>query len=109
MSLPIFGGILLTAARDKEACSGAPRWVKIIAAVYAVLFVLSGIASVFLPSTKHAIAIYAVPKVLNNEDVQAIPVETLQVIREYLQASLGEFDKATGAVLNTVTNSTSRK
>lgn len=109
MSLPILGATLLTTVHHNGPYSSLPRCVKIVTTVCIIVFVLSGFAAVFLPSTKHAIAIYTIPKVLNNEDVQAIPIETLQVIRGYLQASLGEFDKATEAVLNTVTNSTSGK
>ena len=37
------------------------------------------------PSTKQAIAIYAIPKIVNNEHVQAIPKRLMNIATDYLE------------------------
>ena len=48
-----------------------------------LLFCIFGI--IFTPSTKEIIAIYAVPKMVNNEDVQQIPANFAKLINGKLQ------------------------
>lgn len=40
--------------------------------------VVGGLLSTFIPSTKEIVAIYAIPKVVNNEQVQQIPEKLLE-------------------------------
>ena len=51
-------------------------------------FVLIMVISTFIPSTKQAIAIYAVPKIVNNEGLQQIPDKVIEVINNRLDEIL---------------------
>lgn len=42
-------------------------------------------ASVMTPNTKQAVAIYAIPKIANNEDMQEIPANTAKFLNEKLK------------------------
>ena len=60
-----------------------PVMVMVFAAVVSFLYC-------FFPSTKEAIAIYAVPKIVANEDVQQIPENAARFINTKLQEWVGE-------------------
>lgn len=51
------------------------KYIKL--SVFAV--VLGALLTTFIPSTKELVAIYAIPKVVNNEQVQAIPEKLLEL------------------------------
>lgn len=54
---------------------------------YIVVSMIIGILiSCFVPTTKEAIAIWAVPKVLNNQQVQQLPDNALKLVNEQLKA-----------------------
>jgi len=62
---------------------------------------LIGMASAALiPSTKTAIAIYAIPKIANNESVQQIPVNFAKLINAKLQEWMVDVDIAPKEVAN---------
>jgi hypothetical protein len=48
-------------------------------------FIVSCIILTVIPTTKQAIAIWAVPKVINNEQVQALPDNALKLVNAQLQ------------------------
>lgn len=55
--------------------------------VYALCGVtLCGFVNTMLPTTKEMIAIYAVPGIINNEQVQEVPVNITSYINEQLKA-----------------------
>jgi len=45
-----------------------------------------------LPGKKDAIAIWVAPKILNNEDVQALPQDALKLVRKQLTSWIEDFD-----------------
>jgi len=44
-----------------------------------LMLVIGTLLTTFIPSTKELVAIYAIPKVVNNEQVQAIPEKLLEL------------------------------
>ena len=54
-----------------------------------IIFVFAGLALVFIPSSKTAIAMYTVPPVLeavqNNKEIQKLPDNVLKFINNYLE------------------------
>lgn len=53
-------------------------WIPVI---FSALFAVT-------PSTKQAIAIYVVPKVVNNQDIQAIGEDSLKLVKQWLEDQL---------------------
>ncbi|MFA5706852.1 MAG: hypothetical protein WDA41_10895 [Candidatus Neomarinimicrobiota bacterium] len=62
----------------------AKSWVK-FAKISGVTFVVMSLIVCLIPSTRSAIAIWAVPKVINNEQVQALPDNALKLVNAQLQ------------------------
>lgn len=58
---------------------------KKVLMVTATLSVVSLLLAVFIPSSKTVAAMYVVPKIVNNENVQKIPDEMLQLFRESIK------------------------
>lgn len=50
------------------------------------LLLLCTAVAVFVPTTKEACAIYMIPKIANNEDVQGVAVEVRDLAREWIKA-----------------------
>lgn len=55
-----------------------------------VFCLLLCVGSVFIPSTKDAIVIYAAPIILNNEEVQEMPLNAVKVCNEWFKEQLGD-------------------
>ena len=47
-------------------------------------FILSLMVAVFIPSTKEYVAIYLIPKIVNNEQVQQIPEKAMNILNSKL-------------------------
>jgi hypothetical protein len=47
-------------------------------------FILSLMVAVFIPSTKEYVAIYLIPKIVNNEQVQQIPEKAMTILNSKL-------------------------
>jgi len=62
----------------------AKSWVK-FAKISGVTLVVMSLIACLIPSTRSAIAIWAVPKVINNEQVQALPDNALKLVNAQLQ------------------------
>ena len=60
------------------------------------IVLLSASAKAFLPSTAEACAIYLIPKIANNEQVQKIPENALRLLNakfeEWIDEQIGEAD-----------------
>lgn len=66
-------------------------WVTPPAAIKAfTVCAVVALLGTFTPSTKQGIAIYLIPKIANNRDVQAIPVDSLKLLRAYISKNLEE-------------------
>ena len=50
-----------------------------------ILLIISGIGYVAMPSTKEACAIYIIPKIVNNEQVQQVPENALKFLSSQLE------------------------
>jgi len=83
----IFGVVGLVALGDRpdedERKNGIKYLKGAVVAFVLMMFFLAGI--IFTPSTKEVIAIYAIPKMANNEDVQQIPANFAKLINGKLQ------------------------
>ena len=64
-----------------------PRRSVIWLAIFSVLFLVS---VTFIPSTKEACAIYLIPKIANNEDVQKIPANVAKILNAQLEEWIDE-------------------
>ena len=60
-----------------------------------VLLVIFSILATFIPSTKEAAAIYMLPKIANNEDVQEIPANVAKILNQKLREWLDDFEGET--------------
>jgi hypothetical protein len=58
------------------------------------IFVIFGGISCLIPTTKEAAAIYLIPKLVNNEQVQAIPENALKLLNLKFQAWIEEMEPA---------------
>jgi hypothetical protein len=54
------------------------------------LVVVFSLLRVFLPSTKEAVAIYMVPKIVNNEQVQKLPDNAMKFLNTKLESWISE-------------------
>lgn len=57
---------------------------------FSMILILISFISVLLPSTKEAIAIYMVPKIVNNEQIQKLPDNTLKLFNTKLEQWIKE-------------------
>lgn len=57
-----------------------------------VVFIACSFVYVFAPNTKQAAAIYLIPKVVNNEDVQNVSKDGVRLLKEKLNSYLSDFD-----------------
>ena len=71
--------------KDKEKIG---KWVVrgVIAVVFA--FVLTLFGKPFIPTTKEAAAIYLVPAIINNEQVQKVPTNAMKLLNKKLEQYL---------------------
>ena len=58
--------------------------------IYIVGATILCLATIILPSTKEFVAIYAIPAIVNNEDVQEIPQNTAKFINDKLKEWMDE-------------------
>jgi len=90
----ITAGILLAVsliiAIDADP-EGAKPVFKNTIRVAAVFFMLS-LVGTLIPTTKEAIAIYAIPKIANNESAQQIPVNFAKLINKKLQEWMADVE-----------------
>jgi len=66
----------------------ATRWLVL----FIILTALSGTARAITPDSKQLAAIYIIPKIANNEDVQAISKDGLMLLRRKIEAYLSDMD-----------------
>lgn len=55
-----------------------------------VIAVLSGVASIFVPTTKELVAIYGISYLTQNKDAREIPETALKVLNQQLKEMAGE-------------------
>ena len=76
------GAILITIESEWDGCwpvyKAVIRWMLIIC----VPAMLIGVAT---PSTKQAVAIYLIPKIANNEQIQQVPENALRLLNSKLE------------------------
>ena len=53
--------------------------------IFIIVFICSFIAKSVIPNGKILVAMYIIPKVVNNEAVQQLPGELLEFVRSYLK------------------------
>ena len=58
---------------------------KAIGRVVIPIFVAGLLVAVFIPTTKEACAIYLIPKIANNEQVQKVPEQALRLLNAKLE------------------------
>ena len=58
--------------------------------ITAAVFVVSSMICTFLPSTKEMVAIYLVPRMSNNDQVQKLPENVLKFMNKKLETWIGE-------------------
>lgn len=66
----------------------APRW-KIIVRCFFTMILLLMIAF-FMPTTKTLVTMYAVPRVVNNENMQKMPETMVNFVNAYIDKNKGE-------------------
>ena len=81
-----FGSEDPEAVRLKTVLGSVIKWLIPFTACVAIL-------SIFLPTTKQACAIYVIPKIANNEQVQQIPDKVLEYGNKWLDEQLKDLDK----------------
>lgn len=91
LTLLIVGGVVLLVGTIETD----GQWIKVpglrkFAIIGVSIFLFAGLGSMLLPSTKEAIAIYALPKIVNNEQVQQIPENAVNLINEQMKAWLDD-------------------
>lgn len=89
--IPCMGLVFLIARddRDTHLCGVAKKAIAVLIAIMTI----SASIGMFIPTTKQAVAIWAVPKIINNEDMQDIANNVPEFINKLLQAwidDLGE-------------------
>ena len=76
------GAVLsLAAAHDDDWWPKLKKWIKLSAMATLVSMLLL----VFIPTTKEYAAIYLIPKIVNNEQVQKVPENALNLLNTKLQ------------------------
>jgi hypothetical protein len=92
ISIVILFGVLIasvstdTSLEEQKTIAKFRKWVI---AVFTSLFVLDTV----IPSSKTIAAMYAVPAVVNNEQVQQLPEEILMFVRDFLKEHTKEHKK----------------
>lgn len=59
--------------------------------------IIAGIISLFIPSTKTALAMAVIPPVINNEQVQKLPENVLGFINDYLEEKRSDLQEFRGS------------
>ena len=85
LAMSVFGGIaasiifILTTLEQTF-----DEWKKCFA-IALVVFLIGSVGAIFTPSSKSAAAIYLIPKIANNEQVQQVPENALRLLNTKLQ------------------------
>ena len=62
--------------------------------IMATIFTFIGLSAITLvPTTKEAAAIYLIPKLANNKDIQAIGKDSIKLLKGHLEKYLDELEK----------------
>ncbi len=69
------------------------RNLKRLARILIVPFIIFLLASVFLPNTKQMAAIYLIPKIVANKDIQQLPPKLSKLALEYVNQELNLREK----------------
>jgi len=73
--------IVMSIAFFSEGWEPGKMWLK----RFVSIAITAGLLLVFLPSTKEAVAIYLIPKIANNEQVQKVPEQALRMLNAKLE------------------------
>jgi cytochrome bd-type quinol oxidase subunit 2 len=82
--------IAITADEEEEKYCGIG---KKLTKLSASIVLLASLMLTFIPSTKEYAAIYLIPKVVNNEQVQQVPENALKLLNAKLQEWLKDINK----------------
>jgi hypothetical protein len=61
-----------------------------------LIWIISSICCVFMPTTKQAAAIYFVPKVINNKQIQKMPNKLVMLANSWMDSEMKQIKDATG-------------
>lgn len=86
----VLGIITLVSFIEMDGAEHLKKYIKPFVIFWLVPFVAISILSIFIPSTKTAVAIYAIPKIANNETLQKIPENTAKFLNEKLKAWIAD-------------------
>jgi hypothetical protein len=91
----VIAGITLGMASD--ACSDEEEWKPFKRFIkrslgFAVFGAISMIFNTFIPTTKEAAAIYLIPRITANEDVQQIPANAAKLLNGKLQEWIDDLE-----------------
>ena len=95
--LSLFASIILIGVRvaeheeiEKEVNKDVRQTFAWIIGLCLSLFFISITVNIFTPTTKEAVAMYLLPKIVNNEQVQKLPDTTLKLFNAKLEKWLNE-------------------
>jgi hypothetical protein len=78
---------------DERLAAGVAKWIRGLIVTLLICIVMA----IFIPSTKELAAIYLIPKIVNNEQVQQVPDAALKLLNlkmeEWIKDTVGEGEK----------------
>lgn len=92
--LAIMAILIVWGSNQGESYGAKMKWetVKKQFSISVLTTIIGGLLLTFIPTTKELVAIYTIPKVVNNEQVQAIPEKLLELANLKLDDLLQEED-----------------
>jgi len=93
LALVVMFGVVATVVSFGMYSDGAFDKCKLWGKRLVAVVLTASVGLIFLPSTKDIALIYAVPAIINNEDVQALPPELAKLARMKIDELLREGEK----------------
>lgn len=72
---------------------------------FGIIFIISLLLTIAVPSTKQAAVIYCLPKIVNNEQVQKLPDNLLRLTNQWIDYQITETTETVTEVTETVIES----
>lgn len=77
--------------KELEKKATCLKWSKRAVIISAITWIIVGLISILIPSSKTIVAMITVPAIVNNEEVQKLPKNILSFVNEYLEQNIYKY------------------
>ena len=79
--------------KELEKKATCLKWSKRAVIISAITWIIVGLISTLMPSSKTIVAMITVPAIVNNEEVQKLPSNIVQFVNTYLEENIRKYQK----------------